>query len=620
MNEKLPLLSLLCLLLLPGFLLGQQRHFGRRHCGTMEHMQGIVKSNPNVKFRMREIERSTQRNAKSAFTGVPGTIRVPVVVHVVYNNSEQNISDAQIRSQIKVLNEDFQRMNGDAISTPQAFRPRAANSRISFQLAQIDPSGNPTTGITRHRTTQRSFYASNNGVKYSAMGGVDGWEPEHYLNIWICNLGMGMLGYAQFPGGPRETDGVVIGYKFFGTMGTVSAPFDLGRTCTHEVGHYFNLRHIWGDGDCSLDDFVEDTPVADEPHHGCVSSDSDCGHPVMTSNFMDYTDDACMNMFTKGQANRMRTLFAPSGYRHGLLGSPALQSQSPIVSAEPPRSLEAMEVTNSTARLTWNPVNGAEKYHARFRPMREGKNWATKSFTRTYVQATRLRACTEYEFQLESVVDGVRSGYTPSAVFRTRGCAEENAPIAQPANLDYSPDNLYASSLYGTEATLNWDRVPGATRYYLQYKAAGSKRVYSKLLSKTSAKISGLESGKRYLWRVRAHFGEQKGKFSFVANFVPSDYSATRMVAKSSQVDYLRTWPKTVQSKVEIQFDYADGSAITPSILDRNGKEVQAFRSVQLPKGRPIQLNLGHLPNGAYQLCLTDADGFTHHTPINVRH
>ncbi|MEL6847205.1 MAG: M43 family zinc metalloprotease, partial [Bacteroidota bacterium] len=173
---------------------------------------------------------------------------------------------------------------------------------------------------------------------------------------------LGILGYSQFPGGPAETDGVVISYKFFGTTGVVKRPFHLGRTTTHEVGHWLNLRHIWGDGPCGVDDLVDDTPGADGPNHGCAFGHSSCGSVNMTQNFMDYTDDACMNLFTKGQANRMRALFAPGGPRRSLLFSPGLvKEQAPIVSNYQPQNFQVHLVADNKVRMTWAPVDGADK-------------------------------------------------------------------------------------------------------------------------------------------------------------------------------------------------------------------------------------------------------------------
>jgi hypothetical protein len=181
-----------------------------------------------------------------------------VIVHVVSKTEEEDISDAQIESQIEVLNQDYRKANADASKVPDPWVSLAADPNITFDLADV----------TRTTTTVDEF-GTDDGVKSKAGGGVPPKTPNSILNIWVCNLGGGLLGYAQFPGGPARTDGVVILYTAFGTKGVAADPFNLGRTATHEVGHYLNLRHIWGDtNDCSGADQVSDTPRALAPNYG----------------------------------------------------------------------------------------------------------------------------------------------------------------------------------------------------------------------------------------------------------------------------------------------------------------------------------------------------------------
>ncbi|MEM9929540.1 MAG: M43 family zinc metalloprotease, partial [Bacteroidota bacterium] len=233
---------------------------------------------------------------------------IPVVVHIVYNNATENISLAQIQSQLDVLNADFRRLNSDADNV----WPQAADSEIEFCLATVDPNGNPTDGIIRRATSVTSFGTSSAGnpVKFNSSGGSDAWPAADYMNMWVCDLAGGLLGYAQFPGGPAATDGIVVDYAYFGTIGTATAPFNLGRTATHEVGHYLNLRHIWGDGGCGASDFVSDTPDSDGSNVGCALGSVSCGTTDMVQNYMDYSDDACMNLFTQGQKARMQAALA----------------------------------------------------------------------------------------------------------------------------------------------------------------------------------------------------------------------------------------------------------------------------------------------------------------------
>ncbi len=305
---------LLCLFTISNFFAQE------RNCSAMENLSYRMQKDPELKQRMENIEAFTQQRIQQYQTNrIDGSvITIPVVVHVIYNNANENISDAQIQSQLDVLNEDFRRTNSDANNTWS----QAADTEIEFCLATVDPNGNATSGITR-KSSNKTSWGTNDAMKKSSQGGVDPWDTSQYLNMWVCNIGSGLLGYAQFPGGSAATDGVVMGPNYFGSSDKgsgfyLSAPFDKGRTTTHEVGHYLNLRHIWGDGACGTDDFVSDTPESDAANYGCSTGHSSCGTTDMVQNYMDYSDDSCMNLFTQGQKNRMRSILEPGGFRYNL--------------------------------------------------------------------------------------------------------------------------------------------------------------------------------------------------------------------------------------------------------------------------------------------------------------
>ena len=320
----------------------------RRTSYTMEMHRGLLRD-PEYAQSRREIESFTRyyirHNARAGLR--TGVVRIPVVVHVVYNTATQNISDAQIQSQIDVLNEDYRRLNTDVSSVPGVFAPLTADARIEFHLAVRDPDCNPTTGITRTSTSLTNFTydwtqagtPAGEPVKFASSGGHDAWPRDKYLNIWVCKLS-GYLGYAQFPADPwPATDGVVINYDAFGTTGTAAAPYNLGRSATHEIGHWLNLLHIWGDdsGACSGSDQVADTPNQGDSNSGCPSfpriSCSNGPNGDMFMNYMDYTNDACMFMFTAGQVARMDAALATSP-RSGLLGSDGLIPPPSVAKAD----------------------------------------------------------------------------------------------------------------------------------------------------------------------------------------------------------------------------------------------------------------------------------------------
>ena len=286
----------------------------QRKCASYEVLQENLKADPGLAARMERIEEFTDQYLRNPVAGklVNGIMEIPVVVYVLWNTTAQNISDAQIQSQITVLNADFGGTNSDHNATTTYNSVKAGNTNVHFTLA----------GIIRKSTTITAW-STNDAMKKATQGGIDPTTPTTTLNLWSCNLSNNILGYAQFPGGAPATDGVVILYSAFGSSaiypsGTYVSSYDLGRTATHEVGHWLNLRHIWGDARCGNDQ-VSDTPGHDGANYGCPlpNTRSKCpGKPVqMTMNYMDYTDDACMYMFTVGQATRMQATWATGGPR-----------------------------------------------------------------------------------------------------------------------------------------------------------------------------------------------------------------------------------------------------------------------------------------------------------------
>lgn len=286
----------------------------RRQCGTMAVHYKLIEQYPSFRQNLLNIERFVARrmvSGKAARAG--GPVIIPVVVHVVFNAPSENISNAQIKSQMAVLNKDYRAKNTDRTKTPGPWRGLVTDVNVQFVLASKDPSGKSTSGITRTQTTRASF-SDDNAVKSAASGGADPWPTDKYLNIWVCTFertAQGqLLGYAQFPGGPPATDGVVILNTAFGTNGTATAPFNRGRTATHEIGHWLNLHHIWGDtAHCEGTDFVDDTPNQQMPNFGKPHFPHvTCGNGPngdMFMNYMDYVDDDSMFMFTTGQVARM---------------------------------------------------------------------------------------------------------------------------------------------------------------------------------------------------------------------------------------------------------------------------------------------------------------------------
>ncbi|MCW3127447.1 MAG: hypothetical protein JWO03_3105 [Bacteroidetes bacterium] len=301
----------------------------QRTCGTVDVHNRLLQTDPQYAARRAALEQFTQHYAASSVAqNHRSVITIPVVVHVVYSNAAGNISDAQVQSQIARLNLDYHKMNADTANAPAVWDSLIADCNIQFCLAQRDPNGLPSNGIVRTSTTVTSW-STNDNVKHTAQGGDDAWPAASYLNIWVCNLGSGLLGYSQFPGGSAATDGCVILNTAFGDgIGSVQAPYNGGRTVTHEVGHWLNLFHTWGDdgGSCIGSDQVGDTPnsadaVYGSPTFPLLDNCATVAPGVMFMNYMDYTEDAAMYMFTKGQNVRIQANFAGGGGRASILNS-----------------------------------------------------------------------------------------------------------------------------------------------------------------------------------------------------------------------------------------------------------------------------------------------------------
>ena len=296
-------------------------------CGFNRRMDLLKSGNPDFEMQLRrdEVLLQSSLNNNSLIRSSEVIHTIPVVVHVLYFDSTQNVSDAQIQSQIDVLNEDFGRTNVDKINTPPPFVPAASGTDFRFCLATKDPNGVQTNGIERRQVMNQQFQHGSD-MKHYSTGGLDAWDVDRYLNIWVCNLGSQILGYGDLPSSVHSNEyGVVVTYTAFGRNGSAVAPYHLGRTVTHEISHCFNLYHIFSEtGNCAGSDQVNDTPSQFEATFGCHSfSYADTCTPsypgIMFMNYMDYSDDDCMNMFTAGQASRM--LAAMNLYYPTLLSS-----------------------------------------------------------------------------------------------------------------------------------------------------------------------------------------------------------------------------------------------------------------------------------------------------------
>lgn len=354
-------------------------HNGFVRCATVEYDQIRRNQHPEIGTKLefeawisQEIRQFKQQKANNRLP----VLTIPVVVHVIHNGdavgSGENISTAQVLSQIQVLNEDFRKMMG---SPGHNTNPVGADVEIEFCMAVVDPNGNSTNGVDRVNLGQVSWDQS--GIE-STLKPQTIWDPTQYLNMWTCRFGgssSSLLGYAQFPdasglsglpssGGGANTDGIIINYNAFGTSAVddgsfnLNPTYNLGRTVTHELGHWLGLRHIWGDGPCGQDDFCNDTPLAGAANYGCQAGAASCGSQDMIENYMDYSDDACMNIFTEDQKTRIRTVLSNSPRRASLATSTVCSNNNapPVCSITPSTtSVVAGNSVNFTDGTTGSP-------------------------------------------------------------------------------------------------------------------------------------------------------------------------------------------------------------------------------------------------------------------------
>ncbi len=546
-----------------------------RSCGTTAYNDEQLKNDPTLRLRMEQIEQQTKdyeiQNAANKFSAV---VTIPVVFHVLYstNNATQNVSDDRLFEQINVLNKDFSHTNADANNAPAVFKALAANTNIQFCLAVRTPSGTTTNGIIRKATTVTSF-STNNNVKFSANGGDDAWPASSYLNIWVCNLGGGLLGYAQFPGGTASTDGVVV---LNGSVGGpnapgTSTPYHLGRTATHEVGHWVNMSHIWGDSNCG-NDLVNDTPTQQTSNFSCPTfphvTCSNGPNGDMFMNYMDYVDDGCMNMFTAGQSTRMNALFAPGGARVGIVTS---QGCVPVGggSCGTPSGQSVNNISQYGAAFYWVTVVGATSYELQYR-VSGTSNWTTVTATTgNYPAVGVFTASTTYDYRIRAICSGVNGTYTAISNFTTlavTNCAAVNGIVEFP--------------ITQSAATINWNAVTNAVKYKVQYRVTGTSAWTSVNATSTTKTLSGLTSGTVYNCRIRA-VCSSNGAWSAISTFttlssgggctgvdnyepnnskaaatsIAINYDAYPLISSTSDLDYLSFSTTNGASKLKVIMD-----------------------------------------------------------------
>ena len=629
--------------------------FGQqRSCHTMDNHERLLMEDPHLFERIAKIEQFTNFAISSGKVSQnKAVITIPVVVHVVYNTSAQNVSDAQIQSQLDVLNKDFRKLNTDLNLIPSTFSSLVADAEINFCLANRDPSGNATTGIIRVQTSQTSF-STNDGMKSASSGGSNAWSTNQYLNIWVCNMSGGILGYAQFPGGAAATDGVVIGYTCFGTTGTAQAPFNKGRTATHEVGHWLNLRHIWGDATCGSD-LVSDTPVHNTSNYACPSHPraNSCGTSAeMFMNYMDYVDDACMQMFSNGQKSRMQALFVSGGARASLATSPGCSGSTgggtttPAYCAATGGNTQFEWISNvkfNTINNTSTGSGGYANYTAISTTVNKGTAYSltlTPSFASTtypeyfnvYIDyngdldfadagelvysspGTTAAVTSSITIPTTAITGNVRmrvimkdGAITSPCESFTYGEVEDYTLSIQPGTTGTTcsaPTGLTNSTVGTTTATVSWAAVSGASNYTVQYKLSTSTTWTSVSTASTSYNFTGLTASQTYNWQVRTNCSSGSSTYTVGANFT------TQAIISTSCTDSYETNNSLSAAKT---------ISVNTNISAKIGTSTDTdwFKFTNTTTAKNIRVTLSNLPadydlrlyNSAGTLLFTSANG-----------
>jgi len=626
--------------LLVAFMALQQLAFAQRICGTTEYQTMLEQEDPGIINRQEEIEQFTRDFLINNPQGERALVTIPVVVHVVYNTTAENISDAQIQSQITVLNQDFRKLNTDVANTPGAFAGLASDSNIEFCLATVDPNGNPTNGVLRVPTTATSF-GTNNTVKSSTSGGSNAWNAGKYLNMWVCDISGGTLGYAQFPGGSASTDGVVCDYQYFGTNGTATAPFNKGRTATHEVGHWLNLRHIWGDDGtgCTGSDQVTDTPNSAGPNYGCPAfptvTCSNGPNGDMFMNYMDYTDDACMFMFSSGQVSRMQALFATGGARASLLTSNGCSTPTPVLCGAI-TGLSAGSITQTGATISWAGVTGATGYVLQYRPS-TSTVWTTVNVATTSFAITGLTAGTAYNVQVQSVCTAGSGSFsainftTTSAITACTDNYESNNTSSAAKTISV---NTNITARIGTSTDVDWFRFSNTSSarniridlsglpadYDVRlYNPSGTQVAISQN-SSTTAEAIVYNTTTTGTWRIQV-YGYQGAFNSTLCYTLRASISASSFregeetpvvelnsTSSTSDVVIANVFPNPTNGKLNVILEASDSQNAQLRICDITGRTALQQNVVCTSGSNTIILDMESLPNGYYLLVIDNGN------------
>jgi hypothetical protein len=602
----------------------------QRNCASHTHLMDEIAADPGRAGRLQQIEEFTNAYIASNPSNDRTVVTIPVVFHIVYNTTAQNISDAQCIAQINQLNLDYARLNSDAGNTPSAFASIAANTQIQFCLAQRTPTGGATTGIIRKSTTTTSF-STNDNVKRSANGGDDAWDRNSYLNIWSCNLSGGVLGYAQFPGGTASTDGVVLLYSAIGSVASpgTAAPYNLGRTATHEVGHWLNLYHIWGDDGtgCTGSDNVSDTPNQADENYGCpvfpTVSCSNGPNGDMYMNYMDYTDDNCMNMFSTGQSTRMNALFAVGGSRISLASSLGCQPPS-IGSCGTPGSLSATSITTTSATLSWSAVSGATSYNLQYKTS-SSSTFTTVNTASTSYGLSGLTSATSYNYKVQAVCS-TSGSYSSLASFTTAspsgGCTNNYESNGTTSTATSIAVNTNITSMIATNGDIDWFKFNNTTtQRRIKVTLTTLPGDYDvRLYRGTTTSVGLSENGgtaseqiilnttnvNTYYIKVYGYVGAFSSTSCYTLNASISANNFREIGNGNSTVEVVESnmglYPNPTNGKLNVDYIAASNANLSIAIIDMLGRSVYVSNQEVFEGPNTFGIATDDLANGIYMI------------------
>jgi hypothetical protein len=618
-------------LLLTLMLCFPQLHFAQtnnsvQRCASAETLERECAANPARRAKLEQLEQTTARLTAQPATNVRGVAIIPVVVHVLYRTDAENISDAQINSQIAALNRDFRKANSDQNMIPPMFQGLAADCDIQFQLAKRTPDAKATNGIERTHTL-RNTWGTGNDVKYKKNTGADAWNSAKYLNIWVCNIGGGILGNSQFPGGDAATDGVVIDYRYFGTVNAV-APFNLGRTTTHEVGHWLNLRHIWGDDDCG-DDKVSDTPTQKEANFGghVYPRYSNCNGARsvdMTMNYMDYTHDDAMCMFTSGQKARIWATLNTE--RSSILTSDACQ---PLANSD--CIVSGISIQNSTAtsvQLTWTAIISNLNFTLEY-ALKGSTNTTSIQTDKTNLTINNLQPNTAYQYRIRAACGTVsdwQNFNTPNSIniTTTNDIYENNdtrllaktiatnatikAVIAMASDRDWF---RFETSDEQPNVSVVLNNLPSDYDLRL-YNAAGELIADSKNKDTQSEQLF-FNASKAGLYFIQvsgydgAYSSEQYALTITSAKTIFSDKNGNSKNLRIRE-NLLSVYPNPILSEATIVVEVEKNVLAQIQLINLNGQVAQTMQQMVGKDNATVSMVIDQIPAGLYLLTVTIDD------------